>query len=135
MTNSPWTGMVPVDDTALAVTDTGGTGTPVVYLNGAYAGQRHWKPTIAELAAGCAPVLECVACPVRYVLATGDSLGSRDGEQDGARAALDPVLAKNPNLTVSAKVASDHGAILRKDFRAIAQAIREIATAGDRTAG
>jgi pimeloyl-ACP methyl ester carboxylesterase len=49
MTNSPWTGMVPVDDTALAVTDTGGAGTPVVYLNGAYADQRHWRRTIAAL--------------------------------------------------------------------------------------
>jgi hypothetical protein len=27
-TNSTWTGMVPVDDTALAVTDTGGPGVP-----------------------------------------------------------------------------------------------------------
>jgi hypothetical protein len=26
--------MVPIDDTALAVTDTGGPGIPVVYLNG-----------------------------------------------------------------------------------------------------
>ncbi len=264
MTTSPWTGMVPVDDTALAVTDTGGTGTPVVYLNGAYAGQRHWKPTIAalgdeqwrhityderargrsrtssdysfeatlrdldavlrargverpilvgwsygafiamywaerhpdrvlgvvnvdgalpagltgeegrerirklfrrnrlllplvapfglaarmsadqhadvnielnELAAACAPVLERVTCPVRYVLATGDSLGSKDGEQDGARAALEPVLAKNPNLQVSVRVASNHGSILRKDYRAIAQAVREIATARNRATG
>jgi hypothetical protein len=31
--NSKWTGMVPADDTALAVTDTGGPGIPVVYLN------------------------------------------------------------------------------------------------------
>ena len=31
-TNSKWTGMVQVDDTALAVTDTGGSGIPVVYL-------------------------------------------------------------------------------------------------------
>jgi len=262
MTNSPWAGMVPVDDTALAVTDTGGPGVPVVYLNGAYASQRHWKPTIAqlggdyrhitfderargksmrsadysfeaclrdldavlkargidkpilvgwsygaftamywaerhpgratgvvnvdgalpagltgeegrerirklfrrnrlllplvapfglaarmsadqhaevnielnELAAACAPVLARVTCPVRYVLATGDSYGSKDGEQDGARAALEAVLARNPNLKVSAKVASDHGAILRKDYRAVAHTIREIATAGDRTA-
>ena len=29
--NSTWTGMVPVDDTALAVTDTGGPGIPVIY--------------------------------------------------------------------------------------------------------
>ncbi|MER5342875.1 hypothetical protein [Streptomyces mirabilis] len=32
-TGSKWTGMVPVDDTALAVTDTGGPGISVVYLN------------------------------------------------------------------------------------------------------
>jgi hypothetical protein len=31
---SAWTGMVPVDDTALAVTDTGGAGRPVLYANG-----------------------------------------------------------------------------------------------------
>lgn len=49
MTTSPWTGTVPVDDTALAVTDTGGTGPPLVYLNGSYAGQRHWRRTIGEL--------------------------------------------------------------------------------------
>src|SRR5262245_64373688 len=36
---SAWTGMVPVDDTALYVSDTGGRGRPVVYLNGAYADQ------------------------------------------------------------------------------------------------
>ena len=30
--SSNWAGMVPVDDTALAVTDTGGSGIPVVYL-------------------------------------------------------------------------------------------------------
>ncbi|MCX4437490.1 hypothetical protein [Streptomyces mirabilis] len=32
-TGSKWTGMTPVDDTALAVTDTGGPGISVVYLN------------------------------------------------------------------------------------------------------
>ena len=35
--DSKWTGMVPVDDTALAVTDTGRSGLPVVYLNGQFA--------------------------------------------------------------------------------------------------
>jgi hypothetical protein len=34
---SAWTGMVLVDDTALYVSDTGGPGRPVGYLNGAYA--------------------------------------------------------------------------------------------------
>lgn len=41
--------MVPVDDTALAVTDTGGPGVPVVYLNGHMASQRNWQRVITEL--------------------------------------------------------------------------------------
>src|SRR5699024_786961 len=44
-----WTGYVPVEDTALRVTDTGGDGIPVVYLNGSYANTRHWKRVITEL--------------------------------------------------------------------------------------
>ncbi|MEU2039326.1 hypothetical protein [Nocardia niwae] len=36
-TASKWTGMVPVDDTALAVT--GGRGIPAVYCNGQFATQ------------------------------------------------------------------------------------------------
>jgi pimeloyl-ACP methyl ester carboxylesterase len=41
--------MVPVDDTALAVTDAGGPGIPVVYLNGQFANQRYWRRVVAEL--------------------------------------------------------------------------------------
>src|SRR5215472_8283189 len=48
-TNSKWTGMVPIEDTALAVTDTGGPGIPVVYLNGSYADQSHWRKVILDL--------------------------------------------------------------------------------------
>ncbi len=33
-TDSTWTGMVAIGDTALAVTDTGGPGIPVLYVNG-----------------------------------------------------------------------------------------------------
>ena len=51
-TSSTWTGMVPVDDTALAVTDTGGPGIPVVYLNGQFATQGYWRRVIAELGTG-----------------------------------------------------------------------------------
>jgi pimeloyl-ACP methyl ester carboxylesterase len=47
--HSAWAGMVTVDDTALYVTDTGGLGRPVVYLNGAYADQSHWRRVIADL--------------------------------------------------------------------------------------
>jgi len=46
---STWKGLVPVDDTALAVTDTRGAGRAVLYLNGSYADQSHWRRVIAEL--------------------------------------------------------------------------------------
>jgi pimeloyl-ACP methyl ester carboxylesterase len=253
-TTSTWTGMVPVDDTALAVTDTGGPGRPVVYLNGAYADQKHWKRVIADLgpgyrhitfderargkskqsadysfeaslrdvdavlaargvdrailvgwsyggivawhwadrnpdrvagvvtvdaapygltgeegrerirkqfhkmrfvlplarpfgmaarmtaaqhaevgidanevAAASVPVLSRLTCPVRFVLATGDSLGTEKGEMEQTRTSLDPVLAHNPNVKVSAKVTSNHTQILRKDSPAVAAAVRETA--------
>jgi pimeloyl-ACP methyl ester carboxylesterase len=258
-TTSSWTGMVPVDDTALAVTDTGGSGHPVVYLNGSYADQKPWRPLIAELGTGyrhitfderargkskrsadysfeaclrdvdavlaatgverpilvgwsygallaahwaernpdriagvvsvdgampygitgeearerirklfrrmrflmpvarplgmaarmtadqhaevnieanelhaaLGPVLDRVTCPVRYVLATGANLGGGEEEMEAVRASLDPVLARNPNIQVSAKVASNHSHILRKDFLAVAEAVRETAVTLD----
>jgi pimeloyl-ACP methyl ester carboxylesterase len=253
---SAWTGMLPVDDTALYVSDTGGPGRPVVYLNGAYADQSHWRRVIAalggdyrhityderargkskrsadysfeaclrdldavleargvdrpllvgwsyggvlswhwadrnpdralgvvcvdafpvgltgeagherirklfrrmrlffpiaarlgmaarmsadrhadvnielnEIAAASVPVLEGLACPLRFVLATGDSLGSKDGEMDEGRTTLDPIIARNPNVKVSAKVASNHSKILRNDSPAVARAVREVAAA------
>ncbi|MFI8460094.1 alpha/beta fold hydrolase [Kitasatospora sp. NPDC085464] len=254
---SLWTGMAPVDDTALAVTDTGGPGTPVVYLNGSYADRSHWKRVIAELGDGyrhitfderargksgtscdysfessvrsldavlaargvekailvgwsygamlavhwaarnpdrvlgavsvdgamthewlddttkarirklfrrlsplfpicrrlgmaarmsaaqhaeinielnelCAPaaldpVFDRITVPTRYVLATGGNLGGDAEVMEGLRAGLGAVLARNPNITVSAKVPSNHSKILRKDFRAVAAAVRELA--------
>jgi pimeloyl-ACP methyl ester carboxylesterase len=251
---SGWTGMVPVDDTTLYVTDTGGRGLPVVYLNGAYADQSHWRRVIAdlgseyrhiayderargrsrrsadysfeaclrdlgavleargvdrallvgwsyggilawhwadrnpdrvlgvvtvdafpvgltgeegherirrlfrrmrwlfpiaarlglaakmsadqhadvnielnEIAAAGVPVLDRLTRPVRFVLATGDSLGSKDGEMDQGRKVLDPIIARNPNIKVSAKVASNHSKILRNDSPAVARTVRELA--------
>ncbi|MFJ9798072.1 alpha/beta fold hydrolase [Streptomyces sp. NPDC101145] len=261
-THPTWTGMVPVDDTALAVTDTGGPGIPVVYLNGQFATQGYWRRTVAELGAdwrhityderargkskrsadysfeaavrdvdavlaargvdravlvgwsygafvashwasrnpdrtigavlvdgafpsdwldeameqrirklfrrlgwvlpllrptGLAPrmspeqqaesnieigrisrerelgpVLDRVTVPTRYVVASGTSFGSRGDEQERIRAGLDRVTDRNPHIEISAKVPSNHGAILRKDYRAIAAAVREVA-ALDRT--
>ncbi|MFF2011632.1 alpha/beta fold hydrolase [Streptomyces sp. NPDC058195] len=253
-----WTGMVPVDDTALAVTDTGGPGIPVIYLNGQFATQGYWRPVLAELGTqwrhityderargrrskrsadysfeaavrdvdavleargvdralvagwsygafvgahwtarnperalgavlvdgafpydwldeamerrirkmfrrmgwflpllrptGLAPrmtagqqaesnieigrisrerelgpVLDGITVPVRYVVASGTSLGSRGDEQERIRASLGGVTARNPNIRIGAKVASDHGAILKKEFRAIAESVREVA--------
>ena len=251
--SQPWTGMLPVDDTELYVRDTGGPGRPVVYLNGAYADQKHWKRVIAdlgpgyrhityderargkskrsadysfegalrdldavlkargveqpllvgwsyggiigwhwadrhpdrvaglvtvdafpvgltgeagrerirktfrsyrlllpiaarfglgarmsadqhadvgidanEMAAASVPVLGRLTCPVRFVLATGDSMGSEAGEMEEGRKVLDEVLAANPRVKLSAKVASNHSKILRNDSPAVAQAVREL---------
>jgi pimeloyl-ACP methyl ester carboxylesterase len=45
----PWSGMVPIEDTELYVTDSGGSGIPVVYLNGQFATQWYWRKVIAAL--------------------------------------------------------------------------------------
>jgi pimeloyl-ACP methyl ester carboxylesterase len=257
-TNAMWTGMVSVEDTALAVTDTGGPGIPVVYLNGQFATQGYWQRVIAELGTGwrhityderargkkskrsadysfeaavrdvdavlaarsvdralvvgwsygavvaahwasrnpdralgavlvdgafpydwldeameqrirklfkrigwftpllrptglvprmtaeqqadsnielgklsrereLGPVLDNITVPARYVVASGTSFGSKGDEQERIRASLEKVTARNPNIKISAKVASNHGALLKKDAPAIAKAVREIA--------
>ncbi len=81
---------------------------------------------INQISAASAPVLERLSCPVRFVLASGANFGTKPGEMDEGRATLDPIFARNPNLIISAKVASNHGNILRRDFRAIADAVREL---------
>ncbi|MDF3297221.1 alpha/beta fold hydrolase [Streptomyces tropicalis] len=257
---SAWTGRVPVDDTALAVTDTGGPGVPVVYLNGQFATQGYWRRVVAALGPGwrhityderargrsgrsadysfeaavrdvdavlaargvdralvvgwsygavvaahwagrnperalgavlvdgafpydwldeameqrirrlfrrlgwflpllrptglaprmtaeqqadsnielgrlsrereLGPVLDGITVPVRYVVASGTSFGSRGDEQERIRAGLDAATARNPRIRIAAKVAGNHGAVLRKDFRAVAEAVREVAAPG-----
>jgi hypothetical protein len=52
--------------------------------------------------------------------------GSRGDEQERIRTSLKAVTARNANID-SVKVAGNHGAILRKDSPAIAQAVREVA--------
>ncbi|GAA1151050.1 pimeloyl-ACP methyl ester carboxylesterase [Kitasatospora gansuensis] len=253
------TTMVSTEDTALAVTDTGGSGRPVLYLNGSYADQSHWRRVISDLGgdfrhityderargksdrsadysfeaclrdidavlaatgaqrpilvgwsygamlavhwaarnpdrtAGvvsvdgalphdwlddaaraqirtlfrrlspifpvarrlgmaarmsaaqhaeinieinelCAPaeldpVLDRLAVPTRYVLATGGNLGGDPKLMEQIRANLDPVLTRNPNIQLSAKVASNHSKILRNDHLAVAQAVRGLSVA------
>lgn len=80
-------------------------------------------------AANLGPVLDNLAVPGRYVVASGSSLGSRGDELERIRASLTEVVARNPNIEISAKVPSSHGMILRKDFRAVAAAVREVAAA------
>ncbi|MFE5505516.1 alpha/beta fold hydrolase [Amycolatopsis japonica] len=261
MTSSAWTGMLPVEDTALAVTDTGGPGIPVIYLNGQFATQGYWRRILADLGTDfrhityderargksrrsadysfeaavrdvdavlaargveraivvgwsygavvaahwaarnpertigavlvdgafpydwlddameqrirkmfkrlnlimpllrptgltprmsaaqqaesnielgklsreseLGPVLDRVRVPMRYVVASGTSFGSKGDEQEQIRAGLDAVTARNPNIKVSAKVESNHGALLKKDFTAISGAVREVARLGE----
>ncbi|WP_280267483.1 alpha/beta fold hydrolase [Nocardia wallacei] len=78
--------MVPVDDTALAVTDTGGTGRPIIYLNGAYADQKHWRHVIAELG----PEYRHITFDER---ARGKSKTSADYSFEAALRDVDAVLA------------------------------------------
>jgi pimeloyl-ACP methyl ester carboxylesterase len=253
-----WTGIVPVEDTALAVTDSGGSGMPVIYLNGQFATQGYWRRVIAELGADwrhityderargrksgrsadysfeaavrdvgavldargvvravvvgwsygafvaahwasrnpgrtigavlvdgaqphdwltdemeqgirtvfrrlrwlmvplrmtgltprmtalemaecnievgrlarereLGPVMDGISVPTRYVLASGTSFGSRGDGQEKIRASVPAVAERNSHITIHTKVASSHGAILRKDFRAIAEAVRGVA--------
>ena len=256
-TNASWAGIVPIDDTALAVTDTGGRGTPVIYLNGQFATQGYWRKVIADLGPGFRhityderargkskksadysfetvvrdvdvvldargvdralvlgwsygafaaahwasrnperalgavlvegaqphdwldeimeqrirklfkrlnwfmpllrptgltprmpaeqmancnielgkvararnlnPVLDNITVPVRYVLASGTSIGSKGDEQERIRASLDAVFKRKSNIKLFAKVPSNHDRILRKDFRAVADAVRDVA--------
>jgi pimeloyl-ACP methyl ester carboxylesterase len=84
-----------------------------------------------EVNIAIAPVLDRLSCPVSYIMATGASIGSDEQEMEQMRASLDPVAARNPNLTVSAKVTSNHAKILRNESRAIADAVRELATITD----
>lgn len=79
------------------------------------------------------PVLDNITVPVRYVVASGTSFGSRGDEQERVRTSVELVTARNPNIKVSAKVASNNGAILRKDFRAIAEAVVEVAALDHRS--
>ncbi|MFJ1458281.1 alpha/beta fold hydrolase [Nocardia sp. N2S4-5] len=262
-THSTWTGTIPVDDTALAVTDTGGTGRPIIYLNGSYASQRHWQRVITDLGpdyrhitfderargkskrstdytfeaclrdidavltarnihqpllvgwsygallavhwadrhpdralgvvgvdgpypagwtdeagrerlrktfrrmrlllplvaplglaarmsadqhaeiqieahalhAALGPLLDRATLPIRYVAASADTVYDKGGELEEMRRTLDPYLARNPNLKISARVASDHGKILRNDSPAVADAVREITGLLDHKAG
>jgi hypothetical protein len=90
---------------------------------------------INELLGSVGPVLERATVPVRFVVASGEALGSGESGHAQARATLDPFLDRNPNLTIAATAASNHSKILRRDFRAIADTVRGIPVTSDHPAG
>ncbi|WP_410652322.1 alpha/beta fold hydrolase [Amycolatopsis sp. cmx-4-54] len=72
-------------------------------------------------------VYDAVTCPVRFIAASGTSVGGTGSEFARMRATLDPVLARDPHVRLHATVPSNHVTILRKDFRAVADAVRHTA--------
>ncbi|WP_229882458.1 hypothetical protein [Streptomyces alanosinicus] len=72
-------------------------------------------------------MLDNITVPTRYVIASGRSFGSKGDEHERHRATLPAVAARNPNIKIHAKVASNHASILKKDFRAVAAAVCEVA--------
>jgi len=77
--------------------------------------------------AALGPVLDAITVPTRYVVASGASFGSHGDEQEQIRSSLAGVAERNPHVEISAKVASNHGAILKRDFQAVAKAVRDVA--------
>lgn len=72
--------------------------------------------------------MDKITTPTRYVLASGASFGSKGDEQELIRTGVNAVIERNPKIKISAKVSSNHDAILKKDFRAVANAVRELAS-------
>lgn len=54
---SKWSGLISIEDTHLFVTDTGGYGQTIIYLNGSYANQGHWNKVVKELGSNYRHVL------------------------------------------------------------------------------
>jgi hypothetical protein len=71
------------------------------------------------------PVLDRIARPTRYVVASGN-----DRDRELCRPSADAAAAGNANIRVSAKVLSSHDSILRKDSPAVVAAIRDVAALG-----
>ena len=103
---------------------------------GRFSAEQHAQINIEinELLGELGPILDSVGCPVRWVVASGAHLGASAEELQQCRATLDPVLARNANIRVSATVASNHSKILREDAHAVAEAVREVAAAASGTA-
>ncbi|MGW2503445.1 hypothetical protein ACWCXL_20520 [Streptomyces sp. NPDC001588] len=60
------------------------------------------------------------------MVASGTSFGSRADEQELIRTSRDMVTARNPNIRIGANVTSNHRAIQKKDYGALAGAVREV---------
>jgi hypothetical protein len=72
------------------------------------------------------PVMDKIVVPIRYILASGTSFGSKGDEQELVRTGVSAVVEGNPNIKISAKVPSNHGSILKKDYHEVAKSILEL---------
>ncbi|MET9490258.1 hypothetical protein [Nocardia sp. NPDC006630] len=80
-----------------------------------------------EIVAASGLVFDLVTFPMRFVVGSGAVQGATEEGHAAMRATLDPIIVRNSNVRMSAKVTSNHTDIVRKDFRAIAAAVGEIA--------
>ncbi len=83
-----------------------------------------------EIVAVGEPLFDRVTFPMQFIVASGASLGGTEEGHTAMRATLDPVLARNPHIEVSATVSSNHSTVVRKDHLAIATAVHEVAAPG-----
>lgn len=69
-----------------------------------------WLARVSELG----PVMDNVTVPTLYVLASGTPFGSHGDEQEWSHTGVNAVVERKPNIKISAKVASNYGAILKR---------------------
>lgn len=85
---------------------------------------------VGRVALGLGPVLDGIAVPARYVVASGAR-----SDEEAVRGGLRRAVERNPNLAVSAEVAASGGAVLRRGAPAVADAVREVAALAARRRG
>ena len=73
------------------------------------------------------PVMDSITVPTRYVLSSGTSFGSKGDGQEKIRASVPAVAELNPHITFTPRSAAITAPSLRKDYRAIADAVRGVA--------
>ncbi|WP_225000428.1 alpha/beta fold hydrolase [Cesiribacter sp. SM1] len=102
--NKQWSGFIPVEDTKLFTKDTGGSGQAIIYLNGSYANQKHWKKVVKELGSN-----------YRHILyderARGNSKKSKDYSFDACLRDLTAII-EHRHIEKPILVGWSYGAIL-----------------------
>ncbi|WP_433366641.1 alpha/beta fold hydrolase [Streptosporangium sp. CA-115845] len=73
------------------------------------------------------PAYDRITCPVRFLIASTRHPGATDEQLRTMRAAIDPVIAAHPNITVDARLPCSHLQILSKYPDSVVTAIQHAA--------